>query len=204
MIKCRHSHLFLSFIAYLTILVADDRWLFTANCCFKLVFVATKVAHRAMTDMLSKGRERERDWWWWCASVNSTPQGKIQREREKEETHERISKDAFVCLSRQKRSLLLFLHILGPSSKSRIGHLKRKKDARQKEPTTFNIYLRVECFLLKLRRERWVFVTVVRTEIECRLKNSSKKRSKRRFFAILFALFFTLLLSRKKITRTNH
>ena len=59
MIKCRHSsHLFLSFIAYLTILVADDR-LFTANCCFKLVFVATKVAHRAMTDMLSKGRERE-------------------------------------------------------------------------------------------------------------------------------------------------
>ena len=45
--------------AYLTILVADDR-LFTANCCFKLVFVATKVAHRAMTDMLSKGRERER------------------------------------------------------------------------------------------------------------------------------------------------
>jgi hypothetical protein len=60
MIKCRHSHLFLSFIAYLTILVADDR-LFTANCCFKLVFVATKVAHRAMTDMLSKGREREID-----------------------------------------------------------------------------------------------------------------------------------------------
>ena len=46
--------------AYLTILVADDR-LFTANCCFKLVFVATKVAHRAMTDMLSKGREREID-----------------------------------------------------------------------------------------------------------------------------------------------
>jgi hypothetical protein len=54
----RRSHLFLSCIAYLTILVADDR-LFTANCCFKLVFVATKVAHRAMTDMLSKGRERD-------------------------------------------------------------------------------------------------------------------------------------------------
>lgn len=39
------------------------------------------------------------------------------REREKEETHKRISKDASVCLSRQKRSLILFLHILGPSSK---------------------------------------------------------------------------------------
>ena len=59
MIKFRHSSLSL-FNAYLTILVADDR-LFTANCCFKLVFVATKVAYRAMTDMLSKGRERERD-----------------------------------------------------------------------------------------------------------------------------------------------
>ena len=59
MIKFRHSSLSL-FNAYLTILVADDR-LFTANCCFKLVFVATKVAYRAMTDMLSKEREREID-----------------------------------------------------------------------------------------------------------------------------------------------
>ena len=59
MIKCRD--ILISFNnAYLTILVADDR-LFTANCCFKLVFVATKVAHRAMTDMLSKEREREID-----------------------------------------------------------------------------------------------------------------------------------------------
>ena len=57
MIKFRHSSLSL-FNAYLTILVAVDR-LFTANCCFKLVFVATKVAYRAMTDMLSKERERD-------------------------------------------------------------------------------------------------------------------------------------------------
>ena len=84
MIKCRHSsHLFLSFIAYLTILVTDDR-LFTANCCFKLVFVATKVAHRAMTDMLSKERERERLTMMRVSGKFDTSLGKIQRESERE------------------------------------------------------------------------------------------------------------------------
>ena len=144
MIKCRHSsHLFLSFIAYLTILVADDR-LFTANCCFKLVFVATKVAHRAMTDMLSKGRERERDWWWWCASVvNSTPEGKIQRE--KEETRTNLETRLSVSLAKKKASSSFFTFC---RHRSRRRYEKKKRHA---ERTNLYVYLRV-CFLLKLRR----------------------------------------------------
>ena len=82
MIKFRHSSLSL-FNAYLTILVAVDR-LFTANCCFKLVFVATKVAYRAMTDMLSKERERERLTMMRVSGKFDTSLGKIQRESERE------------------------------------------------------------------------------------------------------------------------
>ena len=58
--------------------------MFTANCCFKLVFVATKVAHRAMTDMLSKERERERLTMMRVSGKFDTSLGKIQRERERE------------------------------------------------------------------------------------------------------------------------
>ena len=103
MIKCRHSHLFLSFIAYLTILVADDR-LFTANCCFKLVFVATKVAHRAMTDMLSKGRERERLMMKMRVSGKfdktlSRENSEREREKKKRHTQTNLERALSVCLS---------------------------------------------------------------------------------------------------------
>ena len=123
MIKCRHSHLFLSFIAYLTILVADDR-LFTANCCFKLVFVATKVAHRAMTDMLSKGREKERLMMKMRVSGKfdktlSRENSEREREREKEETHTNESRTRSQRLS---------------------GDVKRKKDARRDGKNQHNLY----------------------------------------------------------------
>ena len=118
MIKCRHSHLFLSFIAYLTILVADDR-LFTANCCFKLVFVATKVAHRAMTDMLSKGREKERLMMKMRVSGKfdktlSRENSERERERKRRDTHERISNALSASVWRCE---------------------KKKRRARRKEPT---------------------------------------------------------------------
>jgi len=145
MIKFRHSSLSL-FNAYLTILVAVDR-LFTANCCFKLVFVATKVAYRAMTDMLSKEREREIDDDERQCCANSTPQGKIQRE--KEETQKRISNSTRVCLSlsptKKASSFFTFCRHRRRSSRS-----KEKKTRRKNQPLC--ISLRV-CFLLKLRRK---------------------------------------------------
>ena len=79
--------------------------MFTANCCFKLVFVATKVAHRAMTDMLSKGREKERLMMKMRVSGKfdktlSRENSEREREREKKKRHTRtnLERALSVCL----------------------------------------------------------------------------------------------------------
>ena len=131
----RRSHLFLSCIAYLTILVADDR-LFTANCCFKLVFVATKVAHRAMTDMLSKGRERERLMMMMRVSGKfDTSRENSERERKRRDAQTNLERRVCLSLSPKKKHNPLSSHFGAVVEAG--GRLKRKKDARQKEPTTF-------------------------------------------------------------------
>ena len=82
------------------------------------------------------------------------------REREKEETHKRISKRVCLSLSPKKKPNPLSSHFGAVIEAG--GRLKRKKDTRQKEPTTFILYLRVNVFPFKTE-ENDEFLTVVRT-----------------------------------------
>jgi len=114
-------------------------------------------------------------------------------EREKKKRH----KNASVCLSRQKRSLILFLHILGPSSKQEdVWKEKKTRDGKNQQP----LYIFARRMFPFETEEKEKFLTV-RTVDQFRLKNWPQNRSK--IFCNFFSPF-TLLLSKKRSrTKSN-
>ena len=107
--------------------------MFTANCCFKLVFVATKVAHRAMTDMLSKERERERLTMMRVSGKFDTSLGKIQRESEREKKKREETRKNESRTREEKKSLSV--EDARRSARRVVvvaGDVKRKKDTQKR------------------------------------------------------------------------
>jgi hypothetical protein len=100
--------------------------------------VATKVAHRAMTDMLSKGRERERLMMMMRVSKFDTSRENSERERKRRDARTNLERRVCLSLSPKKKPNPLSSRFGAVIEAG--GRLKRKKDARQKEPTTF-IYI---------------------------------------------------------------
>ena len=83
-------------------------------------------------------------------------------ERKRRETKTNLERRVCLSLSPKKKPNPLSSHFEAVIEAG--GRLKRKKDTRQKEPTTFILYLRVNVFPFKTE-ERMSFLTV--GTVEC-------------------------------------